>query len=146
MGDQLYFQLAPVTKAVYQPRGINAVQLLFKKHFKSFADQYDSKFAVIYGRFRIERITEVVEKFIFCGDYSQGIARIQCTNPDCKYEYFRPFSCKGFYFCPSCSQKRTLLFSQYMKDQLLLALPHRQFVFTFLPVATILPAQPPSVL
>ena len=69
---------------------------------------------MIYGRFRIERITKVVEKFVLCGDYTQGIARIQCTNPDCKHEYFRPFSCKSFYFCPSCSQKRTLLFSQYM--------------------------------
>ncbi len=131
MEAQLSLQLDHVKRAVYQPRGINTVQLLFKKHFQSFADQYESKFAVIYGRYRIERITEVVEKFIICGDYSQGVARIQCTNPDCKYEYFRPFSCKGFYFCPSCSQKRTLLFSEYMKDRLLLALPHRQFVWTF---------------
>jgi hypothetical protein len=73
----------------------------------------------------------VVEKFILRGDYTQGAARIQRTNPDCKYEYFRPFSCKSFYFCPSCSQKRTLLFSEYMNERLLLALPHRQFVFTF---------------
>ena len=43
--------------------------------FKSIADQYEDKHAVIYGRFRIERITEVVEKFVLCGDYSQGIAR-----------------------------------------------------------------------
>jgi hypothetical protein len=82
------------------------------------------------GRFRIKRISEVVDKFILCGDYSQGIARIQCTNPDCRNEYFRPFSCKSFYFCPSCSQKRTLLFSEYMNERLLLGLPHRQFVFT----------------
>ena len=116
---------------MYQPRGINALHLLFKKYFQNFAEQYEAKYAIIYGRFRIERITEVVEKFILCGDYTQGIARIQCTNPDCKYEYFRPFSCKTFYFCPSCSQKRTLLFSQYMNERLLLALPHRQFVFTF---------------
>ena len=116
---------------MYQPRGVNVLQRLFKEHFQNFADQYEAKHAIIYGRFRIERITEVVEKFVLCGDYSQGIARIQCTNPDCKYEYFRPFSCKSFYFCPSCSQKRTLLFSEYMNERLLLALPHRQFVFTF---------------
>jgi len=96
----------------------------------TFAAQYEDRHAIIYGRFRIKRITEVVEKFVLCGDFSQGVARIRCTNPDCKYEYFRPFSCKGFYFCPSCSQKRTLLFSEYMNDRLLLALPHRQFVFT----------------
>ena len=62
---------------------------------------------------------------------SKGVARIQCTNTSYKYEYFRPFSCKTFYFCPSCSQKRTLLFSEHMNEQLLLQLPHRQFVFTF---------------
>jgi hypothetical protein len=127
---QLSLPIAPVAKRVYRPRGINDLQILFKKHFQSIAEQYESKYAVIYGRFRIERITEVVEKFILCGDYSQGFARIQCTNPECKFEYFRPFSCKSFYFCPSCSQKRTLLFSEYMRDHLLLSLPHRQFVFT----------------
>ena len=108
-------QLSPAKKAAYRQRGISD----------------EEKYAMIYGRFRIERITEVVEKFILCGDYSRGIARIQCTNPECRFEYFRPFSCKGFYFCPSCSQKRTLLFSEYMTDRLPLSLPHRQFVFTF---------------
>ena len=57
----------PHTKAVYRPRGINAIQLLFKRCFQSIAEQYESKYAVIYGRFRIERITEVVEKFVLCG-------------------------------------------------------------------------------
>jgi len=56
-----------LTKAVYRPRGINAVQLLFKRCFQSIAEQYESKYAVIDGRFRIERITEVVEKFVLCG-------------------------------------------------------------------------------
>ncbi|HUU30397.1 MAG TPA: hypothetical protein VM123_21550 [archaeon] len=109
MQTQLSLQLTPVTKGVYQPRGINALQLLFKKHFQSIAEQYESKYAVIYGRFRIERITEVVEKFIFCGLGAPGLLegrrphpahRVKpCTNPDCKFEYFRPFSCKSFYFC-----------------------------------------------
>jgi hypothetical protein len=48
------------------------LQILFKKHFQRIVEQYESKYAIIYGRFRIERITEVVEKFILCGDYSQG--------------------------------------------------------------------------
>jgi hypothetical protein len=37
-------------------------------------------------------------------------------------------SCRGFHLCPSCSQKRFLLFSEYLDEQLLLALPHRQAV------------------
>ncbi|MBN1838189.1 MAG: transposase zinc-binding domain-containing protein [Spirochaetales bacterium] len=36
-----------------------------------------------------------------------------------------------FHLCPSCSQKRTLLFAEYMNERLLLPLPHRQMVFTF---------------
>jgi hypothetical protein len=69
---QLSLPIAPVTKRVYRPRGINALQILFQKHFQRIAEQYESKFAIIYGRFRIERISEVVEKFILCGDYSQA--------------------------------------------------------------------------
>jgi hypothetical protein len=51
-------------------------------------------------------------------------------SPDCRTDYFRPFSCKVFYLCPSCFQKRTLLFGEYMNERLLLLLPHRQMVFT----------------
>jgi hypothetical protein len=58
------------------------------------------------------------------------VARIRCTNPACGHDYFRPFSCKGFYLCPSCSQKRTLLFAEHLTNEVLLDLPHRQFVFT----------------
>ena len=42
----------------------------------------------------------------------------------------RPFSCKGFYLCPSCSRKRTILFAEHLTNEVLLKLPHRQFVFT----------------
>jgi hypothetical protein len=35
---------------------------------------------------------------------------------------------ESFYLCP-CSQKRTLLFSEYLDQHLLLRLPHRQLVF-----------------
>jgi len=80
VGEQLSLPLTPVTKGVYQPRGITALQLLFKKHFRKLADQYEAKHGIIYGRFRIGRITEVVEKFILCGDYSRGVARIQPTG------------------------------------------------------------------
>jgi hypothetical protein len=32
--------------------------------------------------------------------------------------------------CPSCAQKRTLLVGEYLSEDLLLTLPHRQFVWT----------------
>lgn len=86
---QLTHPLAPVRRAIYQQRGINSVRLPLKKYFQNIASQYKDNRAIIYGRFRINRITEVVEKFILCGDYPQGVARIQCTNPNCKYELLR---------------------------------------------------------
>ena len=115
---------------IYVQRGTNVLQTIFKGHFQDFADSYEEKYAPTYGRFRLDRITEVVEHFISCGDYTQGVARIQCTNPECRNEYFRPFSCKGFNLCPSCSQKRTLLFTEYAANELLLLLPHRLLTFS----------------
>jgi len=35
----------------------------------------------------------------------------------------------GFYLCPSCHQKRTLLFGEQLAQDVFLRLPHRQFVF-----------------
>ena len=51
----------------------------------------------------------------------------------------RPFSCKRFYLCPSCHQKRAILFGEHISDEVLLLLPHRRpkevpvvhFVFSF---------------
>ena len=108
---QLSLPLSLNQTHTYVQRGTNILQTIFKGHFQDFTDVYEEKYAPTYGRFRLERITEVVENFISCGDYTQGIARIQCTNPECKEEFFRPFSCKGFHLCPSFSQKRTLLFA-----------------------------------
>jgi len=48
------------------------------------------------------------------------ISRIICTNPKCDYQYFRPFSCKVFYFCPSCTKKKGPLFGEYLSNELLL--------------------------
>ena len=63
-----------------------------------------------------------------CADWSRGVAKIVCQ--DCQHVYFRPFSCKVFHLCPSCDQKRTLLYAEYLAQELLPLLPHRQFVFT----------------
>jgi hypothetical protein len=122
---QLSLALSPNRLQTYSQHGTNVLQAIFKEHFQEFADTYEQDYASTYGHFRLERITEVVENFISCGDYAQGVARIQCTNPECRNEFFRPFSCKGFHLCPSCSQKRTLLFAEYAENDLLLRLPHR---------------------
>lgn len=117
-------------KDTYVPRAENQLQAIFERHFDEFCAQYEERFAKKYGMYRLERLQDVGTRFRTCGDYLQGIARIRCTNPECGHDYFRPFSCKGFYRCPSCSQKRTLLFAEQLTEKVLLDLPHRQFVFT----------------
>ncbi len=113
----------------YAPRGKNQLHAIFEKHFSDFCDQYQDRFGQKYGRYHLPRIEGVGERFGKCGDYRYGVARIRCTNPECAHDHFRPFSCKGFYLCPSCSQKRTLLFAEHLTEEVLLNLPHRQFVF-----------------
>jgi len=117
-------------QSLYIPRDRNVIYHIFHDHFDNFIDHYEDEYAKDYGAYRLERITEVVNKFLECGDYTQALARIACTNPNCDYEYFRPFSCKAFCFCPSCTQKRSLLFGEYLKDELLLKLPHRHMTWT----------------
>jgi len=114
-----------LTAGSLRPAGHQHLQRVFRDHFASFAADYDARYAKELGNFRIERISRVATRFLTCGDYRQGVARIRCSNPECRLEYFRPFSCRGFHLCPSCSQKRSLLFSEYLDEQLLLALPHR---------------------
>lgn len=40
------------------------------------------------------------------------------------------FSCKTRYFCPSCRQKRVLLYGEWVEEHVLEAVPHRQYVLT----------------
>ncbi len=112
------------------PRGRNELHTIFERHFAEFCEQYDAKYAATYGMYRLERIQQIRERSCTCGDYLQGVARIRCTNPECRHDYFRRFSCKGFYLCPPCSRKRTILFAEHLTNEVLLRLPRRQFVFT----------------
>ena len=122
--------IAALSANRYIPRGRNVLHNIFEGHFADFCEQYDKNFAATYGKFRLERIKKLGERFETCGDYLRGVARVRCINPECGHDYFRPFSCKGFYLCPSCSRKRTLLFAEHLVEEVLLDLPHRQFVFT----------------
>jgi len=112
----------------YLPRQQNVIQQLFQNSFARFEAVYEEQYADDYGKYRLPIIQRAAEAFRLCGDWQKGIARIRCG--DCGYDFFCPFSCKSFFLCPSCGQKRTLLLGEYLSDDLLLQLPHRQFVFT----------------
>jgi hypothetical protein len=114
----------------YIQKGTNVLNTIIKNHFEQFSLNYDAKYTK-YGTYNLERISTFTEHYKSCGDYRKGIARLQCTNPECRHEFFRPFSCKKFYFCPSCSQKRAILFGEHISNEVMLKLPHRQYVFSF---------------
>jgi len=82
------------SRLAYAQRGTNTLQQVFRDNFGRFAAEYDSRYAKELGNFRMERITRVVTRFLACGDYRHGLARIRCSNAECRHEYFRPFSCK----------------------------------------------------
>ncbi len=70
----------------------------------------------------------MIERFIECGDPHHGFARIYCDG--CGHDYLLAYSCKTRYFCPSCHQKRVLLYGDWVEANVLAPVPHRQYVFT----------------
>jgi hypothetical protein len=113
--DHLYI-LFSIAKCLFQISDLSPLEGLTSENFK---EQYDEKYAKTYGNYRIDRITEVVEEFLKCGDYKMGIARVKCTNSNCNHDFFVPLSCLCFYLCPSCHQKRTLLFGEQIANEVL---------------------------
>jgi hypothetical protein len=71
---------------------------------------------------------QVIERFITCGDPREGFARIYCDA--CRHEYLLAYSCKTRTFCPSCQQKRVLLYGEWVEQNVLAPVAHRQYVFT----------------
>ena len=69
-----------------------------------------------------------MEKYLDCGNPRCGFARIRC--PDCGDERLLLFSCRTRGFCPSCHAKRLEEWGEWVREELLLDVPHRQVVFT----------------
>jgi hypothetical protein len=63
-----------------------------------------------------------------CGMLKNGFARVRC--PTCKDEYLLAFCCKRRGFCPSCSAKRSVLWSEFVRGKVLADCPHRHLVFS----------------
>jgi len=114
---------------VYRPRHPERTVLyrVLFHHFDRFLAEYESRFEREYGFFR-PIVKEVVERYLDCGNPKCGFARIRC--PDCAEERLVMFSCRTRGFCPSCHAKRVEEWGEWMRETLLLDVPHRQVVFT----------------
>ena len=114
---------------VYRPRHPERTVLyrVLFHHFERFLTEYESRFEREYGFLR-PVVKEVIEKYLDCGNPRCGFARIRC--PDCAEERLVMFSCRTRGFCPSCHAKRVEEWGEWMRETLLLDVPHRQVVFT----------------
>ena len=113
----------------YQPRSPRntAFHRLVEDNFEELELIWDSKYQKMYGYWR-PHVLDVMQKYLDCGDPQLGFARVKCSN--CNTEYLLPFSCKCRGFCPSCHQRRVVEFGEYLHDEVLLDVSHRQWVFT----------------
>jgi len=111
----------PAAGGVYRPRNPRASPLwqCARRHGAELRDS---------GRLRRALEAQVIERFIECGDPHHGFARIYCDA--CGHDYLLAYSCKTRYFCPSCHQKRVLLCGEWVEENVLEPVAHRQYVFT----------------
>ena len=80
-------------------------------YFGEFESVYEERYQKRFGILR-DVVREVVYKYLDSGDLRNGFARIKCKG--CNNEVLLCFSCKGRYFCPSCHQKRVLMFGEWI--------------------------------
>ena len=57
-----------------------------------------------------------------------GFARLKCEQ--CPHQALLAFSCKTRYFCPSCQAKRVAAFVEWVTEEVLESVDHRQYVWT----------------
>jgi hypothetical protein len=73
-------------------------------------------------------VEKTVERFLECGLLRHGFARIRCGH--CHEEYLLAFSCKTRSFCPSRQAKRVAAFMEWVTEEILEPVGHRQLVCT----------------
>jgi hypothetical protein len=96
-------------------------------HFEQLEMCWQDHYASRYGFWR-PYVTDVIYRYLECGDLHLGFARVRCA--DCGHEYLLAFSCKRRHFCPSCHQKRVVEFGEWLCTQVLKLVPHRQWVLS----------------
>jgi len=130
---------------VYQPRqpSLTPFFQVVEDYWEEYVRVYDEVFAKEYGPWR-PHVEDVLKRYLACGDLREGFARVRCG--DCGCEYLLAFSCKTTCFCPSCRQKRALLFAEWLDEDVLKPVVHRQYTFTIPRVLRGLFRREPSLL
>jgi hypothetical protein len=86
VADQLALALDSTAPGIYRQRGTSSLQRLFRAHLPELIGRYDAEFAARLGKYRRERITTAVERFL---DQDR---LLQISSPD---EDHSPTDCRG---------------------------------------------------
>ena len=88
---------------------------------------WEERFERKYGFWR-GLADEVVARYLDCGDWNSGFARVRCRK--CPEEFLVAFSCRGRGLCPSCGAKRAAELAAFLVDEVVEDVGHAQWVFT----------------
>ena len=110
----------------YRTRNPRATPLyrLFDAHFDEVRGQWEERYERRYGFWR-SLVDEQVLRYLNCGLFDNGFARIRC--PECSDEYLLAFSCKTRELCPSCAAKRST--AALLAEEVFEEVGHAQWVF-----------------
>ena len=124
---QVFFILAAGDMQVYRARNPKKSPLwqCAHRHYDEFEAAYPEAYQPRFGNLR-PIISEVVHKFLDCGNLERGFARVRCDL--CQHEYLLAFSCKSRWFCPSCHQKNVQTTARFILDQVVAPVAHRHYV------------------
>ena len=119
----------PSSTSDYQPRNPKNSDYYscVETHFEELETKWDEYYAKRLGFWR-PHVSDVILKYLDCGDLHCGFARVKCK--DCGHSYLLPFSCKRRHFCPSCHQRRIIEFGEHLCENILKKVPHRHWVFS----------------
>jgi ribosomal protein S27E len=114
---------------IYRPRNPQASGYFrcVQDHFEQLEMLWQDRYAPRYGFWR-PYVTDVIYRYLACGDLHFGFARVKCQ--DCGHEYLLAYSCKRRHLCQSCHQKRVAEFGEWLCTQVLKHVPHRQWAFS----------------
>jgi hypothetical protein len=114
---------------VYRPRRPRESPLyrLVSRYIDDLLRVWPARFERSHGPLRpvVER---VLHEFLTCGLPEYGFARCWCST--CRLSYIVPYSCRGRSFCPSCEKKRSILWAEWLREEVLDPVPHRHVVAT----------------
>ncbi len=73
------------------------------------------------------RREETLRRYLRCGRLMYGFAKARCSS--CGHEFLVAFSCQLRGICPSCQQKRAELLCDFLEEEVIEKVSHRQIVF-----------------